>query len=235
MCKYSIYIYLLGVFKNIYYLFLLLYFSSKSFIDFIPNPIKIDNPNKIIQNNQSNTLQYNNTNYNKLEKELINEKSKNKKLNEQIMQLKKELDDERNKNNQLKENIKKLEKALIDERKMVPNFSKNLELQKIIDSKNKEIEDLKFKNNPLYNIKPGEKIYAIIFISVDQKIVNYAIACKNTDIFVRLEEKLYEDYPEYKDKETYFMKNANRIKRFKSLEENNIRNNDVLMLYTYDK
>ena len=31
------------------------------------------------------------------------------------------------------------------------------------------------------------------------------------------------------------MKNANRIKRFKSLEENNIRNNDVLMLYTYDK
>ena len=31
------------------------------------------------------------------------------------------------------------------------------------------------------------------------------------------------------------MKNAKKIKRFKSLEENNIKKNDVLMLYTYDE
>ena len=31
------------------------------------------------------------------------------------------------------------------------------------------------------------------------------------------------------------MKNAKKIKRFKSLEENNIKKNDVLMLYIDDK
>ena len=39
----------------------------------------------------------------------------------------------------------------------------------------------------------------------------YCIPCKNTDIFVKLEIKLYEDYPEYKEKETYFVKNGERI------------------------
>ena len=83
-------------------------------------------------------------------------------------------------------------------------------------------------------MKPGENIYAINFTSIDQKIGHYAIACKNTDIFARLEEKLYEDYPEYKDKETYFLKNGIKIKRFKSLDENNIKDNDILMLCIYD-
>ena len=69
---------------------------------------------------------------------------------------------------------------------------------------------------------------------MDQKIVHYSIIGKNTDKFVRLEEKIYEDYPEYKDEETYFMKNGEKIKRFKSLDENNIKNNDILMLYTID-
>ena len=113
------------------------------------------------------------------------------------------------------------------------NSSNINELQKLLDLKNKEIEELKLINDPLYR-KPGEKIFSINFTSIDQKIANYSITCKNTDIFVRLEEQLYEDYPEYKDKETYFMKNANKIKRFKSINENNIKKNDVLMLYTYD-
>ena len=115
-------------------------------------------------------------------------------------------------------------------------------MQKTINLQNKEIDELKLKlnnnltnNNSLYNIKPGEKIFSINFDSVDQKLGRYSLVCKNTDIFVRLEEKLYEYYPEYKDKETYFMKNAIKIKRFKSLDENNIKENDILMLYTYDE
>ena len=77
-------------------------------------------------------------------------------------------------------------------------------------------------------------MYSIKFTSIDQKINNYSIICKNTDKFVRLEEQLYEDFPEYKDKETYFIKNGDKIKRFKSIDENNIKKNDILMLYTYD-
>ena len=64
--------------------------------------------------------------------------------------------------------------------------------------------------------------------------MHYSIIGKNTDKFVRLEVKIYEDYPEYKDEEIYFMKNGEKIKRFKSLDENNIKNNDILMLYTID-
>ena len=115
-------------------------------------------------------------------------------------------------------------------------------MQKTINLQNKEINELKLKlnnnssnNNSFYNIKPGEKIFPINFTSIDSKIGHYSIIGKNTDTFVRLEEKLYELYPEYKDKETYFMKNAIKIKRFKSLDENNIKENDILMLYTYNE
>ena len=200
--------------------YLLLYFSSKTFIDFIPNQNKKYNLNKDINEQKINIIQTNNINkkYDELEKELMNEKNKNKILNEKIKKLEKELDDERKKVKQLNDKI---------------NLSK-IELQKSLDLKNKEIEELIYKNNPLYNIKPGEKIYSINFTSIDQKIVNYSCACKNTDIFVRIEEQLYKDFPEYKDKETYFMKNAEKIKRFKSLDENNIKNNDVLVIYTYE-
>ena len=204
----------------IYLLFyLLFYFSSKTFIDFIPNQNIKSNLNKDINEPKINTIQTNNININKnyeeLEKELINEKNKNKLLNEKIIQLEKELDNERKKVKQLNDKI---------------NLSK-IELQKSLDLKNKEIKELKFKNNPLYNIKPGEEIYSINFTSIDQKIAHYSRICKNTDTFVRIEEQLYKDFPEYKDKETYFMKNGDKIKRFKSLDENNIKNNDIIIIY----
>ena len=197
------------------YFYLLLYFSSKTFIDFIPNLNNTNNLNNTTNNQKIN--ENNNLNYNELNKQLINEKIKNKELNEKIIKLQKDLDNERNL-------VKKLENK-------IKNYN---ELQNLINLKNNEIEELKSNPNEIKFIKPGERIYSINFISVDQKIINYSIACKNTDVFVRLEEKLYEDYPEYKDKETYFMKSGDKIKRFKKLDENKIKNNDVIMLYIYD-
>ena len=219
--------------------YLLLYFSSKTFIDFIPNQNLKNKLNKGNNEQKINTIQTNNINinknYDKLENELINEKNKNKLLNEKIRQLEKELINEKNKNKLLNEKIKQLEKELINERNKVKQLDlSKIELQKSLELKNKEIEELKFKNNPLYNIKLGEQLLSINFTSIDQKIANYSRICKNTDIFVRIEEQLYKDFPEYKDKETYFMKNADKIKRFKSLDENNIKNNDVLVIYTYE-
>ena len=67
-----------------------------------------------------------------------------------------------------------------------------------------------------------------------QEISNFSLVCKNTDIFVKLEEKLNNDYPQLKDKETYFIVNGNRIKRFKTLDENNIKSNDVINLFLID-
>ena len=99
-----------------------------------------------------------------------------------------------------------------------------------------ELKNVKTKTNNNYddlveNINPGEKIIATLFISSDQKI-QYAIACKNTTPFVRLEEKLYEEYPEYKETNNYFIHNGLVIKRFKTVEENHIKSGKAIILHT---
>ena len=89
-------------------------------------------------------------------------------------------------------------------------------------------------NNYVISSKPGEKILSINFVSNGfQGIMNYSLPCKNTELFVRLEEKLNNDYPELKDKETYFIVNGRKIKRFKTLDENQIKSNDVVNLFLY--
>ncbi len=102
--------------------------------------------------------------------------------------------------------------------------------QKIIDLKNENIL-LKSKINVtnLNTILPDEKIIAIQFISQDQNI-NRSMACKDTNIFVDIEEKLYEDYPVLKKTDNYFILKETKIKRFFSLKENNINDGDIIMI-----
>ena len=105
-------------------------------------------------------------------------------------------------------------------------------------------ELLKYKsNNNFYNqsnntiniLKPGEKIMAINFVSQGNQFVsNYNIICKNTDLFVKLEEKLNNDFPQLKDYQTVFEVNTRKIKRFKTLDENNIKSNDIINIFTFD-
>ena len=80
-------------------------------------------------------------------------------------------------------------------------------------------------------IKSPNKIDKCIiqFISIDQ-LVNVFIACKNTDNFSFLEEKLYVDYPELKNKNIYFFANGNIINRTASLKENNIKNDTSILI-----
>ena len=58
--------------------------------------------------------------------------------------------------------------------------------------------------------------------------------CKNTNLFIKLEENFYKDFPKYKDYEGYFEVNTKKIKRFKTIEENNIKNNDIIYLFVID-
>ena len=92
----------------------------------------------------------------------------------------------------------------------------------------------KVKNNRgdlVNSVNPGEKVISALFISSDQKIT-YAISCKNTTPFVRIEEKLYEEYPEYKETDNYFLHCGSVIKRFKTVEENHIKNGKPIILNT---
>jgi hypothetical protein len=107
----------------------------------------------------------------------------------------------------------------------------------MIDMKNQEISQLYSRINSGNNgvkFMPGDNIISIGFMSVNQKIQNYNRAYKDTEIFARVEQELYDEYPEFKEKETYLMNKANKIKRFKTLKENNIRNGDVIQVHIYE-
>jgi hypothetical protein len=128
-----------------------------------------------------------------------------------------------NDNNSLKEKIKILENNL---------KAKNNELQNLL-SKNNNNNIINYK---ITSINPGEEILAINFVSNGvQDIGHYNLICKNTDLFVRLEERLYQEFPDFKNYETYFEVNTRRIKRFKTIEENNIKNNDIINVFRIEE
>ena len=97
--------------------------------------------------------------------------------------------------------------------------------------KEKEIKEL--KNKIENNSNNFDNLMTVIFYSTDQKI-HYSLICKKTDIFSVIEKKLYEAYPECHDSEYFYMVNGQRIKRFKTLEENKIKNSQVITLTQYD-
>jgi len=104
----------------------------------------------------------------------------------------------------------------------------------IIKKLNNEIDKLKEKLSRYpFELSKGEKLISVIFTSSDQNML-YSIICKNTQKFNELEKKLYKVYPEYSESNNYFMINGNRVKKTKSLDENKIKNNDIIILTQND-
>ncbi len=66
------------------------------------------------------------------------------------------------------------------------------------------------------------EIISINFNSTDHK-VHYSTTCWKTDIFSKAEEKLYQEYPDYKETNNIFVQGGNQILRFKTIEENKIK------------
>ena len=209
---------------NFYIIIFIQFKPTKSFVEFIPNyyyknNINYYNPNISINNNINN-----NSEINILKNKLIEEKNtviyltnENLKLKNIIVNLNKEIANLENKNKILENNLN----------------LKNIETQK---PKNTYTNNTNSYNYLITSIKPGEKVMTVNFVSMGtQDIGHYSIACKNTDVFVKLEEKLYNDYPKFKDYETYFEVKTKRIKRFKTLEENHIENNDIINVFTIDE
>ena len=153
----------------------------------------------------------------------IKELEKSLKEKDNIIQsLKNEKEEFLLKNKQLKieyNNINKKLNQIISESKEQKN--KN---EKIIKEYELKISQFPFK------FSPGEKIISIIFISFDQNIISSFI-CKNTDIFIFLENKFYEKYSEYKGLDNIFISNGRKINKDKSLDDNNIKNNDIITIF----
>ena len=110
----------------------------------------------------------------------------------------------------------------------------------IIEQQNKTINELqnKLKNNVIstYNINfnnnnitnPNDKII-INFISLDNNI-HFTVSCLKTNLFAEIEAKLYEIYPQYREKNNTFVANGVQILRFKTIAENNLDNGTTVAL-----
>ena len=212
----------------------------------INNKIMIDNQNfNNFQNNNFNN-NYNQNYSNKLnndpqflkdekikelEKLLNEEKNKNKELNLKINDLELMLKEALNKNTELNKKIQNLEEQL-NKKDTTPinNLNNEENLTEIIKKNNIEINELKAKLSRYpFDLLEGEKMISIIFNSGKQDL-NYSIICKNTDIFVNIELKLYKEYPKYSEVENFFTTNGVRINKYKSLEVNKIKDNSVILL-----
>ena len=99
----------------------------------------------------------------------------------------------------------------------------------IININQKTIEELKEKLSRFpFEILKGEKLMSIIVISSDKKI-HRAIICKNTELFCDLERKIYQKNDKI-DIGNYFTLNGKKIDETKSLDDNNIKDNDIIVL-----
>ena len=173
------------------------------------------------------------------------------------MTYKNEITNLENKILELEKRIKKLEESLEEkdniiknleiERKKLLHNNKKLQigyneikekLNKNISKANEQISkkeqiikqyELTISQIP-FKFSPGEKIMTIIFISSDQNIISSFI-CKNTDIFNFIENKFYEKYSEYKGLNNIFFSNGRKINKNESLDENKIKNNDIITIF----
>ena len=160
-----------------------------------------------------------------LERDLADEKNKNKKSDIIIVNLRKELDNEIKKYNDMIEQIEEDKIA----RKKLEKETKDSFLETIIE-KDKKIKDLELKITRFpFTLEKGEKLMTIIFITPDQKL-HYSVICKNTEEFHKIEGQLYKEYPEYTENENYFILNGKKINKYKTLEQNGINNNDIIIL-----
>ena len=178
-------------------------------------------PNYNTQNSNNNTQNIQNINYYLNEIEKL--KSENIKLNNENLLLK-------NENQKLKNDIN------IKNAEFNQYLLKIKELKIALNNKTDEINNLisRMQNNDQISeyIKKDEML--VFQIKSINQMVDMSFACKKTDLFVRIEEKLYNEYPEYKDLNTYYTVGGRTIKRFRNMQENNIKNNDKILLNVYE-
>ena len=170
----------------------------------------------------------NDTNDN-LIKELNKYKKENSELKQEIKKLKEEKDkyySDLAKANKIISNINKNPKKDEDSINKINNLRNELKM------KEKEINDLKKELINKGNIKQYvdyNNIIVVNFISGDGQ-VNQGIKCLKTDTFAEVEEKLYQKYEEYREKNNNFIAKGRLILRFKKICENNIENGDKVQL-----
>ena len=167
------------------------------------------------------------------EKEIQKLKDENNYIN-QIKKYENEIKTLKSDNSNLINIIKLLQNNLINNingDNILKENKKNSPLEELKNEDNK-YNDLKEINlRYSFDLKKREFLIPVIFQSVDSEI-NYAIICKNTDKFNMVENILYDKYPEYIESENYFLVNGIKINKYKTMEQNNIKYSNIIILNT---
>ena len=74
---------------------------------------------------------------------------------------------------------------------------------------------------PSTAISPPTLTFSVLFNSTDNNIL-YSVSCSKTDLFSEVEEKLYDEYPEYRHKNCYFLQKGKTINKNMTIEENHL-------------
>jgi len=167
----------------------------------------------------------------------------NNQINQEILYLKNELN---NKNqiieqqnsiiNNLQNQLNALNIANSNNQSLIQNLRNdiNIKEQELLTLKN----ELKIKKEELNKMKSNNmidkgEIFSINFMSVSHDKI-FPVSCSNNDTVVKFEELFYNEYPEYKDHNTYLTVNGKIIKRFKTIEENGIKPGNAIIVDVYD-
>ena len=169
------------------------------------------------------------------------EKSNEEKKNENKKPIE-ELQDKKNEEEQ--KEIAKINKKTKKDKKAKKDIKKEDEQEKIeqfgnislmylyeqLINKDKEINDLKeiISRYP-FELSKNEKIISIIFTCYDEELL-CSMICKNTEQFSKIERLFYDKYPEYKECYNFYNNYGNIIDRIKTLKENKIEDNSIIIL-----
>ena len=182
-------------------------YSSNTFTDFIPGYKNINQINEQNNINEQNEINEQN-NINNI---IINQNQMNN-LNNQI-ELEKRINELIIKNQILEKNV--------------------TDLKNLLNIKENEINVLKSNLN---NNKKEEKKYnfddiMVIYFRSTELNINLGIKCLATDLFADVEERLNKKVNELRNTNNMYKVNDKFILRFKTLNENNIKDGDIIQIF----
>ena len=182
--------------------------------------------NNFNNNNNMNINNQNNSNQNSKDNEIMELKNKLIKANKIIEQQKLTINGLLNKLNSYNTNINNYQNIINQKDLELNNL--RMQLNNMINNNQLNNFNVNF-NNMNNNIQSNNMfcnindIMSVNFISMDQT-VHFSVGCLKTNTFAEVEEKLYRQYPQYRETNNNFLANGIQVLRFKTIAENKIGN-----------
>ena len=136
----------------------------------------------------------------------------------------------------LQNKLKEANRIIEDQKLTITSLQNKLKeyelIEKRLTSSNNQLRNLIEKNKDLVFQDKNcycQDLFYINFISNEQNI-HHTLKCTPNQIFAEVEEKLYQEYPEYRNTDNVYLSNGNKILRFKTIAENKLKNGDTVIL-----